>query len=928
MAAVAATATLTLHANTTRNWIGGTGTADAPKNLWTYANWDGEGNFYDGNTVDCYLSVTDTTYLNSANGANRFCCDLVPNVGDFVFTGPLKFYSFKPGKVENSTVSIVKKSGDWTVQTYGMYIGNASGTTATFVNESGNITSTANSYGVHIGYAGGATGIVENVSGDWTIEGDLDVASSGHGEFTQYGGSLTVGGDMYISHWASGSGVLTIKGGTVTVPSAKSVQLRAGTGTSTINLDGGTLVTPQIFRKDGSASTTIIAVNFNGGTLKANAASSDFIYGVGTSAKVNVGANGGVIDCGGYALTLAVGNGAVGKGITGSGSLTFTGGNTITLNCDVSYSGTTRVTPGTILAISNATAKANILGTHGLVVAGIPTKGQTIVTYNAALTASDYANISCPLRPTTTYKIGDDGMSIVVDNVSGSPDGNYWTGAVDNDLSNTDNWSNNEVPTENAVIYSVTNATLTKGGSFAPKSITFLAGSAAVTINGDFNSLTSVTNNSSVNQTFAGAVDFGAGNIDVTATAELSGTEPNQTVSGGCVVFAGGVKGAKVVNHSIVAGKYTLTTDEAFIATNTTDRFTINENSSLSVKKTGNTCTLYIREGATFNVENASPTPGDNGTEARNCLWSWSKGAYVVSNFTLVAANPSRECWLGGHTFSSAYGAANASAVLKMGTLTIDSDKFVALHGTGVNSGGSTSTIFIGEGGLNIKPDKAGYYRVTSKLHKTTLRPWKSDFTFGSGSTKDYDFILGEGAKDEDGSRNLDNINFTLHTDDEVGVPRTVTMDARIKTTKDTSSITVAGHGTNIVTSASPDMTGTYKLTDTVTVVLSNGVVFANGTISLDDGTTLEYTNSGRELALPCSTLVLPSSGKATLRINGDRLRDGEHTLVSGVSAGAASLLDVEPAASVLDGRRYEVAEKNGYLVLNVISSGMIIIFN
>ena len=46
VAAVAASATFTANANTTRNWIGGTGTADAPKDLWDYANWDGEGNFY------------------------------------------------------------------------------------------------------------------------------------------------------------------------------------------------------------------------------------------------------------------------------------------------------------------------------------------------------------------------------------------------------------------------------------------------------------------------------------------------------------------------------------------------------------------------------------------------------------------------------------------------------------------------------------------------------------------------------------------------------------------------------------------------------------------------------------------------------------------------------------------------------------------
>ena len=176
VAVVAATATITAHANTTRNWIGGTGTADAPMDIWDYANWNGTGDFGTGNSVDCFLSVTDTTYLNSPSGS-RLCCDLLPNSGDFVFTGPLQFYSFKPGSVENSTVSVLKKSGDWTVATYGMYIGNASGTKATFVNESGNITSTS-STGVHLGCIAGATGIVENISGDWTIAGSLTVGKN------------------------------------------------------------------------------------------------------------------------------------------------------------------------------------------------------------------------------------------------------------------------------------------------------------------------------------------------------------------------------------------------------------------------------------------------------------------------------------------------------------------------------------------------------------------------------------------------------------------------------------------------------------------------------------------------------------------------------------------------------------------------------
>ena len=110
--------------------------------------------------------------------------------------------------------------------------------------------------------------------------------------------------------------------------------------------------------------------------------------------------------------------------------------------------------------------------------------------------------------------------------------------------------------------------------------------------------------------------------------------------------------------------------------------------------------------------------------------------------------------------------------------------------------------------------------------------PWNSDFTFGRGSNANYDFLLGLNAT-------YGNINFTLNTDDEAGLPRTITMDARIKTQMDTSTITVAGHGTNVVTSASPDMTGTYAVTDKATVKFTEGAGFANGTVSVDPEATV-----------------------------------------------------------------------------------------
>ena len=920
---------MALTANTvdTFNWSGGqTGVAnteESPYDIWNAANWGGT---LPSSDKHLNLSVTEKTYIKSEN-SSRICNDFCPNSGDFVFMGPLQFHCLKQGSVENSTVSIVKKSGDWTNKTYAMYIGYATSSTVVFTNESGNVNATGNNWhkiGAGAGSyakvvnqsgdwtfngklilatAGGSTGIVENVSGDWSVSGVLHVANSaGYGEFTQYGGSLTVGDDMYINNVSTGKGMLTIKGGTVTVASNKVVRVYNGIGT--INLDGGTLVAPQVYRNAGT-----FTLNFNGGTLK-ESASADLLAPNHDNMVVYVNAGGGVIDCGGYAVTLKSKIGSSGD----TGSLTFTGGNIITIDNEVLYSGATRVTPGTILAISNATAKANILG-NGLVVAGVPTAGQTIVTYKDTLTVDDYANISCPLAPTTTYKIGDDGMSIVVDTVGSHPD-NFWTGAAgDNNLSTPGNWYNG-VPTGNALIYSAAPARLTKGGSFAPTSITFFEDSSPVTIDGDFTTLTSVTNNSSVNQTFAGFVDFGSGNIDVTATAVLSGTAlNNQTVTGGCVVFKGGVKGAKVANHSIVAGNYTLTSDEAFTnASDDASPFTVNENSSLSVKNAGITRGINICEGATFNVADFS------NVDIRLC--NWNKGTFIVTNFTYT--NTGYFC-LGGFTQNSAGSDANANAVLKAGTLTINGGGTLGLQGTGKSSG-TTLKMYIGEGGLNIASGKAGHYWVLTSAHRTTMCPWNSDFTFGRGSSKEYDFLLGD-----DYGNGI--VNFTLNTDDEAGVPRTITMDARICTATNTWTIAVAGHGTNVVTSASPLMTATYAVTDAATVIFDGtkkfndeAAGFANGTISLDDGTTLEYTNVGNTLALPCSTLVLPESGKATLRINGGRLKTGDHILVEGVSAGATSLLNVELTDAVKAGRRYEVAEKDGNLVLSIASKGFILI--
>ena len=543
------------------------------------------------------------------------------------------------------------------------------------------------------------------------------------------------------------------------------------------------------------------------------------------------------------------------------------------------------------------------------------------------------------LYPCQEATFSTDGNTIKVTiNTVGDIEPGLYIGPNNGDLSDGANWSDGKVPTSGNVTFAcIAPVTLTKGETFAPTSITFAEGCPPVTIDGDFTTLVCVTNNSSANQIFAGFVDFGDGDIDVTQTATYSDATTKSgtieitvpgTVSGGCVVFAGGVKGNDIANHTILSGHYELTKTGNFEATATGDsRIVINDNSSLSVKNAGDTKNLYIREGATFNVANSDRT-SNSGQEANNRLWCWSRGAYVVTNFTFITNN--RMSWLGGETSGFVNAQTNANAVLKIGTLTLNANGTLALHGTGFNTGGATMTTFIGAGGVNIASGKTGYYTVRSNFHKTTMRPWNSDFTFGSGSSGDYDFRLGDGVNNS----HTDNINFTLNTDDEAGVPRTVTMTARICTTNNTSSITVAGHGTNVVTSASPLMTGTYAVTDTATVIFADGAGFANGTVSvgsaatlaigesatvnpgnltLADGATLAFNWTERAAApvLDLTGKTVTVNGKVKVRVSADALIDkpdgGSFTVTSGGG---------------FTGKTVELAEGSPYWALGVSVNG------
>ena len=188
----------------------------------------------------------------------------------------------------------------------------------------------------------GASGTVNVSGGTLNFGNNIQVGAYGLGSMTVSGSGVvnSTGGFPSVGRFASGRGVLTVSGGTLsqTAPAGflivgeegngtlnllsgavNSVALRIGHaagGNGTVNLDGGTLTTSAVSQLNGAG-----ALNFNGGTLKASAASATFLTGL-TSAYVN--ASGAVIDSNTFGLT--VGQALLAPTGSGVSAVSFTGG--------------------------------------------------------------------------------------------------------------------------------------------------------------------------------------------------------------------------------------------------------------------------------------------------------------------------------------------------------------------------------------------------------------------------------------------------------------------------------------------------------------------------------------------------------------------------------------------------------------------------
>lgn len=914
-------------------WKGGSGGTEADPLILNTSNYTNASGEVRGVPNDLNFSVSSLTYItNTAAITTRVVNDFNVNSGDFVFLGPIHALAFK-NNTANATVSIVKK-GDWLLNGYNFSGGNADGVHSTFTNESGDLTcramflgtcantdvkfyhragtmtaggigSDVAQYGVclassadgaktaYLEISGGLvknTGDKSNLSiGDGNHTGSSTVYVTGNGEYRAEAGYVSVG--------SRSRGTLTIDNNGRVIASDKGVRFcdtsNAVAGRdSFLNLNGGTLETTTVTYGSGGANATF---TFNGGILKALQAGT--LIEAKPRLTVTVGAGGGTIDSGNYAIAIA-------EDLGGTGGMTFTGGNTITLNGAVSYTGKTAVTPGTILAVANETAKSNILA-NGLVLAGLPTADQTVMTYTSALDDTDLAKVSCPFAPTTTFKFSDETKTAIVVDDPGAVLDNYWTGeANDGDLSNAANWKSGVPTSGNANIFCATNSTLTKGATFAPTSITFLPGASA-TISGSGLTVSVISNLSTVVQTFACPVtfadkyrvhcDIAAVNFSGGATATCPASDMTDNA----------------VSHTL-KGNVTFTADWDCNYT-LSNPYTVPNGSRLyGTSLTGNTSQIILAVS-----EGGYAEFSGNVYTGSGCGRIHVYGEIVVKGRWIMKGGWAGSAHVGYDGDENGNGIVRAKGIWK-GDESNDIRKICYIK---------PPHIYIGSDGLGAKRQDYSIYfdagaptvyatddfEIFGVEHPSNKHDWgltlQKQVTFNTqGHTINWTGGAdgnGNGALVKDGDGTLIFNPYGTHL---------------------SGAVTVKG-GTLKVMSASGVSTGATTVKDGATLEVASGATLGSSEVTLEAGSTLALTATGNEFTALTNTLNLPTgeNERATLRINGDRLSSGDHILVSGVSSGAADLLDVELAESVHNGRKYEVVEKNGNLVLSIDPGGLII---
>ncbi|MBQ3748704.1 MAG: discoidin domain-containing protein [Kiritimatiellae bacterium] len=851
---------------------------------------------------------------------------------------------------QNATAYVEKSGGDWKVQendNLGRFLmGQGSGSRSEFYHRGGTLETW--SY-ICVG-CGGDYSYFELDGGTVTQAHNNDIRigdtgpSTARNELRVKSGTLKACTNIRVASGAPG--ILTVDGGEVNAANGQ-IQISFSSDSGSVALNGGVLKTQAVVHGGGVENGTFV---FNGGTLQA-VQDGDILQ---SNAKlvVKVADGGAKIDTAGHAVLASA---TIAPDAESTGGLLAFGGGSLALAAGSTYAGATTVELGTMVKF----ASASDIPAGGIAVAlpaATPEEGVYTVftligdgeTFAANAPESVAKPEGCALR------LSGDSKSILC--IYGNPD-NSWIGAADGgDLSTAANWSLGFVPTDGSVVISAASAaTFTKGDTFAPEALTVASGSAAITIAGAFDSLAAIVNNSSSDVTFTGLVDFGTGNIDVTQTAAF--TYPS-TVSGGRVVFAGGVRGVDVANHNVFSGDYTLTTtdpwsppDNAVVTGGSTlrvDNFldthretTWSDGSSSLAGDPEKALTVMSGGEVIARVATIDTQRIDNGGNSiwavRGYLVKRNDGVFrVTEQCTAKGIDRVKNGKDGVYQYSTEVSKKDGSGTFYFGRFHLDFENSEWWHVKMRYSSG-TEHIVLGSGGLTSSKGRIEVDGNGLKLSSS------ADWTFGArsveGSKNKTQVIRGQAAQLELDTADYDNPEAPGHT---------ITVEGLIsEESNKTMPVNVVGngvvdwkvasniadwqfeHGITVKDTATLKVNPGYAAPGkgAVTVesgaalaVASSGTLALAGNLTLADGATLAFNFTDRRTApvldLEGKTVTLGGEKRIKVSLSGERPAygtDGKYFLTSG---GGFTGADIDWTGSAEWVKSVGVDETTGNLVM------------
>ena len=956
----ALTAAQTALAATDIYWQGGNGSETNPVNIYSKSSWTGS-NTYSGSGISMFpcnahnlrfgfaADAEDTTAWLKCDGttdstaiANLF----VTHSGHFIFTsGSFRTISnFSVGRLSGDNSTVTKKDGDWTI--------------------GGDL---------NIGYVADSTGIVEVVGGSISVSKTQYIGYSGNGTLTINGGTVEVasgyntnpgwnsgssgtinlnGGVLKTKRIAhnNGSGRLNFNGGTLQANAASGdsslikngITVTVGDGGGTIDnggynitmgkllgdVDGtgplhltgaGTTTLGNTLIKNGtivvdggtvSASALHIGedtgndgyVEVNGGTLSVP---NDIYMGYGNNSTAALTINGGT-------LSVPSGNIYVGFADNSAGTLTINDGTvevdsskqllsaygsdsrgTINLNggvlktkriayqyanstCTVNFNGGTlqaNADSNTDFIKSGTTVNVSAGGTidNGGFAIKIPAalNGSGSLTFRGAGTTTLSGSVSSYSGATrvvagSTLCVSKDIATKLLSN------GLVLAGVPELDTPYTiltsssanDDWTSLSLSKVTCPIASAISTKIGDDGKSIVVTVTELKSGNVWT--GAKNS-----NMSDDDNWLEGVVPGAGADIDLSAAtivhADLDCTFGKVTMGAGVVSFTGKMKAKSFSDTSKIA-----------VCANST--VTVDGDLEFGTKVASWVCS-DVAEGGKFVVTGkiiAMPAQTGNLYAHHGTALGWVSAKGLVNNAA-------------GDNFILVQSTGDYSANWLIGEDGISGmRRFVAGH-----SNGGTATIKA-TADFSVSADIVQY-------HNLTLEPNGHVITLGTNVTMHAGGILGGGAKGLTTVKgpgkvvaNYNVANLTSYTDSRK------------------NAFAVADGGKLVIASgANPSISGDI-----------------NGSLTVNDGATLVLGATGSRFVLLTHTLNLPTGEgeKATLRIDGVRLRSDDHVIATLGNNATTANVELDGKSEALDGRKATLRVDGGNLILNVEPNGFKVI--